>query len=352
MLVRMKELRAGIIGVGGYGLAVLKELDHNEVFRVQAIADRNRELAQDLAQQYDAEAYDDYRSLIVEEDIDVLFLTLPTFLCRDCVRLAARKKIHVFKEAPLARTLPEAMEMVKMMEKAGCHFHVGSPSRFSPGYLEAHQLLSENKIGQVYLIRGEQFMNYSGSWEWRGDPVLSGGGVLLEMAYHLIDQIVWSFALPERVFSLNSGFCARRVVPPYRTEDTALLTMQFSDGAMANIVSSWMTGPEMERLTFHGVDGTIEVTPNRIHLYGPDNNTIKKVDYDVGQDWLIAQQIRQFADRLIDDQVKPISTAREHLANVAVVESAYLSARTASPETLKVYGQLFDIRKEDNSQAE
>ena len=348
----MKELRAGIIGVGGYGLAVLKELDHNEVFKVQAIADRNRELAEDLAQQYDAQPYDDYRSLIVEENLDVLFLTLPTFLCPDCIRLAARENVHVFKESPLARTLPEAMEMVKVMEKAGCHFHVGSPSRFSPGYLEAHQLLSKNKIGQVYLIRGEQFLNYQGSWEWRGDPVLAGGGVLLEMAYHLIDQIVWSFDLPESVFSLNTKFCAQRVVPPYRTEDTAILNMQFTDGATANIVSSWMTGPQKESLTFHGVEGAIEVTPGRIHLYDADNQTIKKVDYSVGHDWLISQQIRQFADMLIDDQVKPISTAREHLANVAVVESAYLSVRTGSPETLKVYGQLFDIRKENGNSPE
>lgn len=348
----MNELAVGIIGIGGYGNAVLKELDHNENFVVRAIADRDRELVEDVAQQYNAQPYDDYRSLIVEENLDVLFLTLPTFLCKECIRLAAREKIHVFKESPLARTLPEAMEMVKMMEKANCHFHVGAQKRFSPGYLEAHNLLTENKIGPVYLIRAEQFLNYQGSWQWRGDPGLAGGGVLLEMAYHLIDQIVWSFDLPERVFSLNNNMCAKRVIPPYRTEDSVILNMQFSGGAMANLVASSMTGPESEKLIFHGVDGTIEVSPDRIHLYDPDHNTIKDVAYDVSQDWLIAQQIRQFADMILDDQVKPISTARQHLANVAVVESAYLSARTRAPETLKVYGELFDIRNENNPPTE
>ena len=345
----MNEITVGIIGVGGYGQSILKELDHNEVFKVQAIADQDRDLAEDLAQQYSAQPYDDYRSLIVEEKLDVLFLTLPTFLCKECIRLAAREKMHVFKESPLARTLPEAMEMVKMMEKAGCHFHIGAQKRFSPGYLEAHNLLMENKIGPVYLIRAEQFLNYQGSWQWRGDPVLAGGGVLLEMAYHLIDQIVWSFDLPERVFSLNTSMCAKRVMPPYRTEDSVILNMQFADGAMANLVSSWMTGPESEKLIFHGLEGSIEVMPNRIHLYDPDNNTIKDVAYEVDQTWLISQQIRQFADMLLDDQIAPISTARHHLANVAVVESAYLSARTASPESLKVYGELFDIQKENES---
>jgi predicted dehydrogenase len=350
MLLGMKKLRAGIIGLGSYGLSILKELDRNENFVVRAIADRDPEVVEDLAQQYHATPHDDYRSLIVEENLDVLFLTLPTFLCKECVRMAAREGIHVFKEAPLARTLPEAMEMVKMMEKADARFHVGARKRFSPGYLEAHKLLTEKAIGQVYLIRAEQFLNYQGSWEWRGDPVLAGGGVLLEMAYHLIDQIVWSFELPERVFCQNNNFCAKRVVPPYRTEDSVILNMQFSDGAMANLVSSWMTGPESEKLIFHGVDGTIEVSPNHIHLYNPDNKTLKEVSYDVDQDWLISQQVRHFADMLLDDQVTPTSTARQHLANVAVVESAYLSARTLAPETLKVYGELFDIRKENDLQ--
>ena len=36
----MSELKAGIIGLGSYGLSILKELDRNENFVVRAIADR------------------------------------------------------------------------------------------------------------------------------------------------------------------------------------------------------------------------------------------------------------------------------------------------------------------------
>ena len=60
----------------------------------------------------------------------------------------------------------------------------------------------------------------------------------------------------------------------------------------------------------------------------------------------IAQQIRQFGNTLRDPETKPLSTAREHLVNVAIVESAYLSARTQLPETLGVYGELFDINQQ------
>ena len=148
----MTELRTGIIGVGGFGGKVLRELVRNETFKVQAIADQNRELAVDLAAQYEAEPYDDYRSLIVQEKLDVLFLTLPTFLCSECIHIAAKKGIHIFKEAPLARTLPEAIEWVKLIKKAPAKFHVGAQRRFAPGYLHAHHLIEQEGIGPVFLV--------------------------------------------------------------------------------------------------------------------------------------------------------------------------------------------------------
>ena len=329
--------------MGGYGRLVLHELGRNETFVVQAIGDRDRELADDLAQQYEARAYDDYRSLIVEENLDVLFLCLPTFLSNECIRLAAKAGVHVFKESPVARTLPEALQWVELMDKAGCRLHIGAPKRFAPGYLQAHEFLEEGQIGPVYLICAEQFLNYQGSWEWRGDPQLSGGGVLLEQAYHMIDIMVWTMQNPEKVYSLNAKFCSKRVAPPYRTEDAAALIMNFDDGAIGNMVAGWMTGPPSERIVYHGLEGALEAAPNHITLYDAAGAVRNRAEFHVSDEWLIGQQIRQFAHSLLDEKVKPMSRARDHFANIAIVEAAYLSARTQLPEPLKVYGSLLEF---------
>ena len=342
----MNELRTGIIGVGGYGAKVLAELGRNEKFVVRAVADHNKELAQEYAQQYEAAWYDDYRSLIVEEKLDVLFLALPNYLCGECIQLAAKAKMHVFKEAPLARSLPEAMQWVGWMEKADVRFHVGARKRFAPGYLQGHKLLEEGRFGQIYLVRGETFLHYpdeKDGFDWRGDPVLSGGGVLLEEGCHLIDQIVRNLGSPENLYSLNTNKCSKRVLPPYRTEDTVVVTMNFPDGAMGNLLCSWMTGPTSERLLFHGTEGSLEVTANLLRLFEPDGKIVSEQVFEVDDSWLISQQIRQFGDSLLDPEIKPVSTARVHLPNIAIIESAYLSARTQLPETLKVYGSLFEI---------
>jgi len=341
-----ERLRTGIIGVGGYGGKVLAELGRNENFLVQAIGDQDKDRAQEYAQQYEARWYDDYRSLIVEEKLDVLFLALPNFLCGECLDLAVKTGVHVFKEAPLARSLPEAMQWVERMEKTERRFQIGARRRFAPGYLAAHRILEKEELGLVYLVRGEYFLHYPeqrGAFDWRGDPVLAGGGVLLEESYHLIDQIVWSLGLPEKLYSLNTNKCSKQVLPPYRTEDTATVTMKFADGAVGNLLCSWMTGPSQERLLVHGTEGSLEAGANYLRRYEPGGKVIKEDRFEVDDAWMIGQQVRQFGDSLRDADLKPISTAREHIPNVAIVEAAYLSARTQLPETLKVYGSLFQI---------
>ena len=339
----MNDLRTGIVGIGGRGNIILSALAQNDSYRIQAIADQDLELATRAAQEHRAQAYDDYRSLIVQEELDVLFLILPNFLCDDCIRLAAKKGLHVFKEAPLARSLPEAAEWTDLMKKAQRRFHIGAQKRFAPGYLEAHRLLAEQTIGDVYLARAESFLRFPGQFAWRGDPVLAGGGVLLENAGHMIDQIIWNLGPPERIYSLNTARCSRKTLPPYRTEDTALLSMKFPEGAMGSVLTGWMTTPLAERLIFHGTEGTIEVETNILRLYDAEGRLTLDDNYDVDETWLVAQQIRYFANLLLDPQITPVSAAFEHLANVAVIESAYLSARTQMPEPLKVYGPLFSV---------
>jgi predicted dehydrogenase len=235
------------------------------------------------------------------------------------------------------------MQWHDLMEKAGLRFHVSAPKRFAPGFLQANHALQDHPIGRIYLTRAESFTNYKGDFSWRGDPVLAGGGVLLEMAYHMIDQIIWNLGAPERLYSLNTSFCSKRALPPYRTEDTAVLTMKFPDGAVGNLVSSWMIGMEHELLSLHGTEGSMEVNQNLMRIRDINGQIVKEGTYHVDEPWLITQQIRQFGDSILDPDVKPISTAKEHLANVAIIESAYLSARTQLPETLKVYGSLLKL---------
>ncbi len=339
----MDVLRAGIIGAGCYGEQVLKELDRNENFQIVAVADRIRQRAEQACKQYGGQPYDDFRQLIVQEKFDVLVLALPTYLCGECITLACRLPVHIFKDAPLARSLPEATQWIQQVEETRRQFHIGSRKRFAPGYLQCRHWLEKKLIGEIYLVRAESFYPRQGSLDWRGDPLSAGGGVLMEEGYRLADLILWSLGSPEQVYCLTGNRCCKRVVPPYRTEDTAVLSMKYPGDVIASVECGWMSGAKTEQILWYGTEGTLLCSPNLFIAYDMSGAVIHEDHYAIDDAWQIAQQIRHFSDCIRDDQVIPVSTAREHLANVAVIESAYLSAKTQLPEKLKVYGKLLSM---------
>lgn len=343
----MKTLRTGIIGIGGYGSVLLAALAKDPVFVVVAIGDQDRDRAKAAAIDHDAVPYDDYRSLIVQENLDVLILALPSHLCGECIQLAARKGVHVLKETPLARNVPEASTWIDLMDKAGCRFQVSEQRRFAPGFLHGRRMIQDGRLGSVYLARAEAVCRRQGTFDWRGDPVLSGGGVLLEEGYHLIDQLAWCLGAPDRVYALQADRCSKQVLPPYRTEDAALVTLSFPDGAMASVCVACMTGPPVERVVYHGTEATLEVTGHTLLLYDTSGALVSQEAYDVDAVWLAGQAVREFADAVlgVTRGVAPVNTAGQHLVNVSTIEAAYLAARTQLPETPKTYGALVSPQK-------
>ena len=120
--------------------------------------------------------------------------------------------------------------------------------------------------------------------------------------------------------------------------------MKFPDGVMANLLASWTTAPERERIIIHATNGSVETNTNLIRLFDIDGNVTKEETFNVDENWLVNQQLRHFADTLFDPEIKPLSTAQEHLLNVAAIQSAYLSARTQMPEDLKLYGPALEFK--------
>jgi predicted dehydrogenase len=352
----MRQFRAGIIGVGKSGCELARSIEQTEMFKLCAIFDKEKEKVAAAGEALDVRWYDDPRQMILKENLDMVILAIPTHACGEYVQLAAKQKIHLFKQAPLARTLPEASKWHDLMSQSGCQFFIGAPHRFAPGYRQAFDKIQAGVLGNIYLVRGEHFLHYDGQLDWRGDPKLAGGGVVIEQAYGLIDLVNWILRVPEKVFCLNTNHCAKRVIPTYLTEDSAILSMHFASGLMGNIITSWMAGPEHECMVFHGVDGSIKASLNEYAHYAPDGQLTESKTFDVSLTGLHSEQLSFIANYLVqlDDGIdtkseselmglEVASTSSDHLANVSVIEAAYLSVRTQMPEEILVYGSVYKI---------
>lgn len=331
-----RRIKAGILGISGSGAQLLEALRASERIDLIALADRDGDLAKEVATELHIEGYDDYRSLIVEQPMEVLYVAAAPFACFDQLKLAASRGIHVWRETPLARTVQEATQLLEVFDARKVRLAVARPWRFigvGGGVADPSEF-----IGHPYVARGTVLDYRPDPLNWRGDHERAGGGALIDQAYEIVDAIVQWMGLPDQVVSTTAR---RPGVQPYDTEDVASVMLRYRDGAMATLVAHRRTFPQAWSLAFDGPKGSLLMEPGVTVIQTADGKEIRQPRPD--RKSIHIAQIESFARSILSDAKSYSSAAREHLATVAVIETAYLSARTGEPESPAKLYDLHDL---------
>jgi predicted dehydrogenase len=329
------KLKTAVLGLHEQGMDILEAAKAVDFLEIQAVADKDATLAERIGNAWQCAFYDDYRQLIIQHQIDCLLVAAPMHSCDEYVRMAMKKKFNVLKLAPAARDFEEAAELVRLAEDEQIQFAVANPSRFARHFAAMHQAVQENKLEQVFLLT--VFYN-AGPGErpgWQTDPKLAGGGVLLHDCYRIVDQVVLNFGLPQQVYSLNTNQAQDKQQRLYLTEDTTALTMKFSDTFVGSFIASRRpgAGPKAEFLRVYGKDKILSVSETKLVLSDGQGQVAEELKYDADPKACMTDLLKDFGQSVISpDKNKLASSGRENLKNMAVIEAAYLSARTGFPE--------------------
>jgi predicted dehydrogenase len=172
------------------------------------------------------------------ENIDVVYVCVPTAGHRELVERAAERGKHVFCEKPLATNLGDVEGMVRTVRSAGVKAGVGLILRHSPILTVLKSLTEDASLGRLMTIvfRDDQFFPVLGHYgsEWRKDKVIVGSGTLLEHSIHDVDILRW-FA--GEVMSVRGS--AKNYAGHEGVEDLASAHFEFEGGAQAELVSIW-----------------------------------------------------------------------------------------------------------------
>ena len=125
--------RWGILGTAAIARKNWKAIRVSGNGTVVAVASRNRQRAEEFIQSCDAEipmhekvaAIEGYDAILTREDIDAVYLPLPTGIRKEWVLKAARAGKHVLCEKPIANNLDDAREMIEACAKARVQFMDG-----------------------------------------------------------------------------------------------------------------------------------------------------------------------------------------------------------------------------------
>jgi len=329
------KLKTAILGLDECGLLLLEAAGRLDHFNIHAVADKDTNLVEKIAAEHQCAAYDDYRQLIIQNQLDCLLVTAGMHSCDEYVKMAMKKRFNVLKLAPAARNFEEAAQFVRLSEEEEIKFAVANPTRFSKSFLALRQFLQQSQIEQIFLMTAFCNVGDYPHYSWQTDWKLAGGGVLLHNCYRLIDQMLWNFEMPQQVYSLNTNPAQDKQQRIYLTEDTAVVTMKFSDTFIGNLIASRRAGigPKEEFIKLYGKDKILTVSDTNLTVSDENGKISEEYKYDDDLLGCTTEMLKNFALSILSPKENKLcSTGRENLRNMAVIESAYLSARTGFPE--------------------
>jgi predicted dehydrogenase len=103
--------------------------------------------------------YENYHDLLADKNVDAVFIMTPEHLHHDMAIAALKAGKHVYVEKPLAHTIEEGFDIVRVWEQSGKVCQVGTQNRSSSLYKKAKELVQQGMIGDVHFVRAFWYRN-------------------------------------------------------------------------------------------------------------------------------------------------------------------------------------------------
>ena len=254
-------IRFGLLGCGRIAKRHSELLGggHIDGAGLVAVCDPVRARADAIASQFGVPASYDIDKFLARGDIDAVAVLTPSGMHPAHVIACARAGKHVVVEKPMALRLPDADDMIRACDDAGVKLFIVKQNRFNVPVVKAREALDAGRFGKLILgtvrVRWCRDQAYYDQDEWRGTWALDGG-VLTNQASHHIDMLEWFFG---DVVSVHAR--AITALANIETEDTAVATLKFRNGALGIIEATTATRPtDLEgSLSILGEKGTVEI---------------------------------------------------------------------------------------------
>uniref|UniRef100_UPI0040486CD7 Gfo/Idh/MocA family protein n=1 Tax=Algoriphagus sp. TaxID=1872435 RepID=UPI0040486CD7 len=268
-----QTIKAAIVGTGFIGPAHLEALRRIPNVEVVALVEVNQELADEKAKQLGIPRAYVFADMLNQADIDVVHICTPNFLHYSQAKAVLEAKKHVICEKPLAISLAEAEDLVKIAKTSGLVNAVHFNLRYYPMVRQMKVMREKGELGEVYSIMGSYLQDWlflQTDYNWRLEPDKSGDSrAIADIGSHLLDiteyvtglritQVMADFSTvhktrlkPLKVIETYSG---KMLTPadyqevPINTEDHATVLLRFDNGSKGSITVSQVNAGRKNRL--------------------------------------------------------------------------------------------------------
>jgi predicted dehydrogenase len=300
----MKRIKVGVVGVGYLGehhTRIYGTLPNAELV---GVSDTNEKRGAEIAEKYNTKYFHNFEQLL--DRVDAVSIAVPTKYHFNIAQVALQKNTHLLVEKPIAKSVEEAEEIVRLSQGKKLSLHVGHIEWFNPALLTI-----KDKIQTPLFIESHRLHQFNP----RGTDV----AVVLDLMIHDLDIVLHFVRSPiRRIDALG--------VPVLTdTEDLANARIEFENGTVANLNASRVSRENQRKIRFYQKNTyiTVDTLNRKVEIYrknnGKEGPVIVRSDPPISKEEPLALELKSFL-LSIEGGTSDLTTGKEGLF---VLETAH-----------------------------
>ncbi|MBE6555736.1 MAG: Gfo/Idh/MocA family oxidoreductase [Ruminococcaceae bacterium] len=360
----MKTLKIAMIGAGNIACTHLKAYQKIKQAEVVALCDIDPVRLEMTANKFGFDAAHCYtdvdQMLAAEKELDAADVCVWNVNHATCSIAALRAGLHVICEKPMAYSAAEAQEMKREAQKAGKLLMIGFVLRFSSENAVVKDLIDAGTMGELYYSKATYLRRHGNPGGWFSNKALSGGGPVIDLGVHVIDQTRYLMGSPKPVSvyamishklgdrkNLKNGVEWR----PYGAsdddvcdvEDFGTALIRYDNGAVTLLETSYdFNGESASKKELYGTKGGILLGGSKPKLFTDIEGYLADVELSLvglkgvgnGFDDMFVGELSHFVDCALNG-TPCIATAEDGIVVMKILDAIYESARLGREVLIK-----------------
>ena len=336
-IIQGRKIRIAIVGCGRISKNHFGSIEkHAAKLELAAVCDVNAATLREHTDRHSVPGYASMEEMLQKGNIDLVALCTPSGLHPEQAMMAARYKVGVMTEKPMATRWRDGVAMVKACDEARVRLFVVKQNRRNATLQMLKRAVEKKRFGRIYMVNINVFwtrpQEYYDSAKWRGTWEFDGGA-FMNQASHYVDLLDWLIG-PIESLQAYTATLARDI----QVEDTGVLNVRWRSGALGSMNVTMLTYPKNLEgsITIIGEKGTARVggvAVNEIQHWDfaetdEDDQRIRDASYATTSVYGFGHPL--YYDNVVNvmrGEAEPETDGREGLKSLETLIAVYLSAR-------------------------
>jgi UDP-N-acetyl-2-amino-2-deoxyglucuronate dehydrogenase len=334
-----RKIRTAVVGCGRISKNHFETIaTHSDNMELVAVCDTDANILANVtkAHGHSVTSYQSFEDMLQQEQLDLVALCTPSGLHSMQAQIAAKFKVNVMTEKPMATRWNDGVNMVRTCDEEGVRLFVVKQNRRNATLQLLKNTIERGRFGRIYMVNINVFwtrpQEYYDSSKWRGTWEFDGGA-FMNQASHYVDLLDWMIGPVESVQAYTATL-ARNI----EVEDSGVVSIKWRSGALGSMNVTMLTYPKNLEgsITILGEKGSVRIgglAVNEIQHWefaesDSDDDKVKNASYQTTSVYGFGHP--PFYKNVIDvlrGESEPETDGREGLRSLEMLIATYLSAR-------------------------